>query len=553
MYILGINGGFGGSYQDACACLYANGKIIAAVEEERLNKIKFSTGIFPLKSIQEVLSIGKITLNEVSTVAFHGSTWPAKIEDDIRNFLLHHFGVCPNIKRYHHHDAHAASTYYLSGYDEALIVTMDNSGDGISSQLMIGKKGKLELLKNWERPNSFGTFYSCITQLAGFNRDADEYKLMGLAPYGNKEAFDFDFLLNNDTEGNYLFNQDYIYPVSQGQFFPNKQIPLYNQQLLDKLNIKDAFSVKNSNTQKDLAASAQYHLEKVICKWLNYWIDKTGIRNICLAGGVAMNCVLNQQIIKNCNANNIYIPPFSGDQGISIGNAFLAGTEYNIFPEKKIFTPYTGRSYTTIEIEIILRQNNIPYKIQEDVVNTASKYISEGKIIGWFQGKAEIGARALGNRSILANPSIKGMKEKINRQIKHRENFRPFCPSILQEDFNAYFSSPASEIPYMNITVDCNETTQNKVPEIVHINNTARVQTVLAKNNPIFHQLLLEFKKLSGHSVLLNTSLNVRNQPMAYDINDALIAFFTSGMDALFIENIMIEKKYSLNKAMPQI
>jgi carbamoyltransferase len=542
MYILGINGGFGGGYQDTCACLYANGKIIAAVEEERLNKIKFSTGIFPLKSIQEVLSIGKITLNEVSIVAFHGSTWQAKIEVDIRNFLLHHFGVCPDIKRYHHHDAHAASSYYLSGFDEALVVTMDNSGDGISSQIMIGKNGRLELLKNWQRPNSFGTFYSCITQLAGFNRDADEYKLMGLAPYGNKEAFDFNFLLDNDETGNYTLNQNYIYPVSKGQSFPNKQIPLYNQLLLDKLNIKDAFSVKQTDTQKDLAASAQYQLEKSVCKWLNYWINETGIKNICLAGGVAMNCVLNQQIIKHCNIDNIYIPPFSSDQGVSIGNVFLAGAEHNILPEKKSITAYSGRSNTTIEIETILKRNNIPYKIQEDVINTAAKYIVEGKIIGWFQGKAEIGARALGNRSILANPAIKGMKEKINAQIKHREVFRPFCPSVLQEDFSVYFSSRLFEIPYMNITVDCNEITQKELPEIVHINNTARVQTVSSENNAIFHQLLMEFKKLSGHGILLNTSLNVRNQPMAFDVNDALITFFTSAMDALFLENILIEK-----------
>ena len=178
MYILGINGGFGGGFQDPCACLYAEGKIIAAVEEERLNKIKFSTGFFPLKSIQEVMSVENISMKDISIVAFHGITWQAQAEEDIRNFFLHHFGCCPEIKRYHHHIAHAASSFYLSGFDEALVVTMDNSGDGISSQIMIGKNGNLELIKNWQRPNSFGTYYSCITQLVGFDRDSDEYKLM---------------------------------------------------------------------------------------------------------------------------------------------------------------------------------------------------------------------------------------------------------------------------------------------------------------------------------------------------------------------------------------
>jgi len=543
MYILGINGGFGGGYQDPCACLYADGKIIAAVEEERLNKIKFSTAIFPLKSIREVLSLGNIAIKDVSIVAFHGISWQAKIEDDIRSFFLHHFGFCPAIKRYHHHDAHAASSFYLSGFDEALVVTMDNSGDGISSQIMIGKNGKLELLKNWQRPNSFGTFYSCITQLAGFDRDSDEYKLMGLAPYGNPKVYDFSKFIYNKEDGDYELNTSYIYPIQPLQSFPNKQIPLYSQQLLDELKIANSFSIKDTTIQKDLAASAQKHIEDVICEWINFWIEKTGLKNICLAGGVAMNCVLNQKITERCNITNLFVPPFAGDQGISIGNAFLAGIENEIAPNQEIFSAYSGRNYSTEEIEIILKHNNISYKILEDVISNAAQYITDGKIIGWFQGKAEIGARALGNRSILANPTIKGMKENINKKIKFRDSFRPFCPSVLAEDFDVYFDSSLKEIPYMNTTVNCKPVAITELPEIVHIDNTARVQTVSSKNNVIFHQLLTELKKKTGHGVVLNTSLNVRNQPMAYDINDALITLFTSGLDALFIENILIEKQ----------
>lgn len=542
MYILGINGGFGGGYQDACACLYKDGNMIAAVEEERLNKIKFSTGLFPLKAIQEVMNLAGITISDIDFLAFHGQTWQQKIEEDIRIFFNHHFGQCPTIKRYHHHDAHAASTYFLSGFEEALVVTMDNSGDGISSQIMLGKNGKLELLKNWKRPDSFGTFYSLITQLAGFNRDADEYKLMGLAPYGNPLAYDLDFLLSNDEDGNYFLNTGYIYPITPGQSFPNKQIPLYNQLLLSKLNINNSASIKETDIQKDLAASAQYQLEKVVCKWLEFWIHKTGVKNSCLAGGVAMNCVLNQQIAKlNC-VENIFIPPFSGDQGISIGNAFLAGIENGSSPRLESFTPYTGRSFTAIEIENILKENRIRYRIIDNISEKAADLLANGKIIGWMQGAAEIGARALGNRSILANPAIKGMKEKINATIKHRERFRPFCPSVLQEDFDSYFSAKQNRIPYMNFTVDCKEITKIELPEIVHANDTARVQTVSSENNAIFHSLLTELKNKTGHGVVLNTSLNVRNQPMAYEVNDALITFFTSGMDALFIENILIEK-----------
>lgn len=542
MYILGINSGFGGGFQDPCACLYTDGKIVAAVEEERLNKIKFSTGIFPLKCIKEVLNVAKVSMHEVDIIAMHGISWQAKVEEDIRNFIMHHFGTCPVIRRYHHHTAHAASTYYLSGFEEALVVTMDNSGDGISSQIMIGRNQTLELLKNWQKPNSFGTFYSCITQLAGFDRDADEYKLMGLAPYGNKDTYNFDFFVSNDTDGNYIVQQDYLYPILQGQSFPNKQIPLYSKSLLEKLKIENPYLLRGTQQQKDLAAAAQYQLEKVVCNWLNYWIEKTGIKNICLAGGVTMNCVLNQKLMSNCNIEQLFIPPFAGDQGISVGNAFLAGTEHSIYPDTENFSAYTGSQFSSEEIERILQHNKITYKKIDNHIEVAARYIHEGKIIAWVQGKSEIGARALGNRSILANPAIKGMKDKVNHAIKFRESFRPFCPSVLQEDFHLYFSSAIDSIPYMNITVDCKEVTQHQLQEIVHTDNTARVQTVSQKNNAIFHQLLTEIKKLTGHGLVLNTSLNVRNQPMSYDINDSLIAFYTSGLDALFIENYLLEK-----------
>ncbi len=539
MYILGINGGFGGGYQDACACLYADGKIIAAVEEERLNKIKYSTGIFPLKSVREVLSIGNISIEEVSTIAFHGSTWKGSIEEDIRSFFIHHFGHCPNIQRFHHHDAHAASTYYLSGFDEALVVTMDNSGDGISTQIMTGKDGVLSLVKRWERPDSFGTFYSCMTQLAGFDRDADEYKLMGLAPYGHPEAYDLSDVLYLKENGDYALNRDYIYPIQPSQSFPNKQIPLYSAALLRKTGIDNIADIRNTDIQQNIAAATQKHLEHIVTNWLNYWIAQTGLRNICLAGGVAMNCVLNQKILQQCNVENIFIPPFAGDQGISIGNAFLAAYKKPVISH---FSAYTGRHFQTQEVELILQQNNIAYSKPTDITDTAAQYIADGKIIGWFQGNAEIGARALGNRSMLACPAIPGMKDKINRTIKFRESFRPFCPSVLAEDFSIYFSSSLPQIPYMNITADCTELTKNVLPEIVHADGTARVQTVSSENNSIFHQLICKVKEKTGYGVVLNTSLNVRHQPMAYDVNDALITLFTSGLDALFIEDILIEK-----------
>lgn len=541
MYILGINSGFGGGYQDACACIYANGKFLAVVEEERLNKIKYSTGLFPLLAIQEVLSIAKITIQDISIVAFHGSSWQGSIEDDIRTYFMHHFSYCPLIKRFHHHDAHAASTYYLSGFKDALVVTMDNSGDGIASQIMIGKNGKLDLLKRWQRPNSFGTFYSTITQLAGFKRDGDEYKLMGLAPYGNPNRFDFSDFLFNIEQGNYHLNGDYIYPIQNQQAFPNKQIPIYSKILLNRLNLIFT-DLKFEEIKKDLAAAAQQHLENVVVKWIKFWIKETGMTNVCLAGGVAMNCVLNQKILERCDVKSIYIPPFASDQGISVGNAILAGIEQHIIPKSNKISAYTGRKFSTNEIIKFLDQNKISYTFLENPIELAADYISNNKIIGWFQGSAEIGARALGNRSILANPMQKGIKDKINNTIKFREDYRPFCPSIILEDAATLFDMQLLEYPYMNITVNCNTKTKELFPDIVHADNTARIQTVTKEINPTFYQLLVTLKQRLGYGIVLNTSLNTRSQPMCYDINDALTTLYTSGLDALFIENILIKK-----------
>lgn len=542
MRILGINGGFGGGYQDACACLYADGRIVAAVEEERLIKTKFAPGHLPLKAIHEVLDLGNTTMADIDQIAFHGISWPQRVEEELNTYIRHHFGLCPPVFRVHHHDAHAASTFYLSGFDEALVITIDNSGDGISSQLMTGRNGKLELLKRWERPNSFGSFYSCITQLCGFERDAGEYKLMGLAPYGHADRYDLSPVLQYTGEGDYRLDTSYLYPITAGQGFPNKQIPLYSDKLLQLLGLPASGRITDDAVKRDLAAAAQKQLEAVVCDWIRYWVERTGIKNICLAGGVAMNCVMNRRILESCGINALFVPPFAGDQGISAGAAFLAGADAGIMPDHEFFSAYTGREFSTNEIRTILDRDHIPYRELADPVKTAADHIASGKIIGWFQGKAEIGPRALGNRSILANPAIPDMKDRINRAIKFRESFRPFCPSVPEEDFSYYFSSPATRIPHMNITAACLENTIRALPAIVHQDQTARVQTVCDGDNPLYYQLLLELKARTGHGVVLNTSLNVRNQPMAYDVQDALITLYTSGMDALFLGNLLVEK-----------
>ena len=543
MYILGINGGFGGGYQDGCACLYADGKIMAAVEEERLNKIKFSTGIFPLLSIKEVLSLANISMQDISIVAFHGVTWQGNIEEDIRNFLLHHFGYCPTIKRFHHHNAHAASSFYLSGFDEALVFTMDNSGDGTALQVSKITPDAIETIYRSTRPHSLGIFYSMITQYAGFTRDGDEYKLMGLSSYGNRHKYDFSFLLNV-SEGQLRINEEYIQPLLPNQPGSHRDEMLYSRSFTEKMGRGRRVDDSDAATDiyfKDIAASAQQHFEHCLMALVEYYVIQTGIRKVCLAGGAALNCVANQKIMNLSCVDAIFIQPASSDAGVSLGAAWLASAEHNIKPVANRNT-YLGRAYDNEDIRQMLENCKVSYAFVEHPEIEAAKMIAEGQVIGWFQGAMEFGPRALGNRSILANPCNASSKDIVNQKIKFRESFRPFCPSVLEEDVELYFSGKSKQSPYMTITYDAKDFALQSIPAVIHVDHTARIQTVSESDNPLFYSLLRELKRINRHGVVLNTSFNRSHEPIVCSPRDALATFYSSGLDALFLGNYMILK-----------
>lgn len=544
MIALGISGGFGGGYQDACAMIYVNGELKVAIEEERLNRIKFSAGTIPLKSIQYCLDALSISMKEVDVIGFHGSTWGAHITAQLEAFFIHHWNYCPAIEILHHHDAHAASSFYHSGFDESLVFTIDNSGDGVSFQVIHARKDNgFQLLNRTQRPHSFGTFYGTMTQLAGFQRDADEYKLMGLAPYGNPNAFPLEFFLSSDGNGSIKLNPECVRFFEEGKPFPNKQIPLYSDFLKNRITSLSANEIsQNQALRADIAASTQAHLEKTAKATLQYWINKTGIKKICLAGGVSLNCAMNQKILEMPELEDLFVPPFAGDQGIASGAAILASVKRGFYPKEPLMKANWGKTYDVSYIEKRLIQCGIAFEKAEDICEEAAKYLADGKVIAWFQGGSEIGPRALGQRSILAHPGIKGMKAIINEKIKFRESFRPFCPSVCEEDFEKYFTSSKKHFPFMNITVNATEFAIKHVPESVHFDNTARVQTVSSIHQPLFHKLLKAFEKHSGHPVLINTSFNVRNHPIVEDVTDALECFFSSGLDVLIIHNFIIEK-----------
>ncbi|MCB9225541.1 MAG: hypothetical protein H6578_00035 [Chitinophagales bacterium] len=541
MVILGINGGFRQGYQDVAACLVENGKVLAAIEEERLNRIKFSAGRLPYLSIIEVLKLSGKKVEDITHVAFHGSTWGDFIYKKLEDYFLYYFNIKPIIKVFHHHDCHAASTFYASSFKEALIFTMDSSGDGVSMQIAQGKDADIEVLKRFERPNSLGIFYSLITQYCGFKKESDEYKLMGLSSYGDRSKYDFYWLIAY-KDGELKINEDYLVSIPPRTPSPHQIEMLFNDKFIEKLGKGRRIPTEEITPfYYDVAASAQQHIENLMQKIVLDYIHKTNINKLCFAGGVALNCVMNQAITKLEEVNNFFVQPASSDAGISLGAAWILSQELNKKPVKPK-NYYLGNIYTDSDVLNILKRNHIKYSKIDNPEIVAAQLIKKNKVIGWFQGGMEFGPRALGNRSILANPCNPKMQELVNSKIKFRETFRPFCPSVLEEDKKLYFIGTPQKASYMNITFSTTDFAKKEIPAVCHVDNTARIQTVNAQQNHLFYKLLQELKKINKHGVVLNTSFNLSHEPIVCSPQDALASFYASGLDVLIMNNYLISK-----------
>ena len=541
MKILGINGAFGGSYQDAAAALLINGALVSAIEEERITRIKFASGKLPLQAIKAILKQQQLSIKDIDIVAFHGHTWPQAIENKLEQFFYNYFGHCPTIKRYHHHQAHAASTYYASGYKEALIITFDGSGDGISTRISVSNNNQIKTLDEYQRPNSLGIYYTAFTQLCGFQKDKDEYKIMGLAAYGNPTKFNLEEVLSF-SNGRYQLNEKFLATYTPGMPSSDNQEMVYNNSLPLHLNIEKRVNEPLTETYKHLAASCQQQLEKTVIQLINYWVKETGISNVCLAGGVALNGLMIYSITKQIPGITIYVPPVAADMGIALGNAYLAAIDNNILP-LPLDSAFKGNSFSDEEIETTLKLCNIKYQYCENIVEATTTHLLQNKVIAWFQGKMEYGPRALGNRSIIALPHKKEMKDIINKKVKFRESFRPFGASVLEEDFNTCFHTLGIQTaPYMNRVFEVKNEMIEFIPAVVHFDNTCRVQTVNATQNKLYYELLQHVKLLTHHGVLINTSFNLDNEPIVCTPREAIASFYASGLDVLVIGNYIVTK-----------
>jgi len=548
-YVLGIT-----DFHDTSATLLQDGKIIAAAEEERFVRVKHAHGFFPYNAIKFCLSKANIKPSDIDYVGYFLN--PIKFLPSIvpnltifgsfKNWLKDTYSILPIKQRFllrlrktgikpkkifyvEHHMCHAASTAMLSGFKKSMVLTLDGRGEHITTGAWLYNNGDFELLFNKKFPDSIGYLYQFVTEYLGFKPNDAEWKVMGLAPYGTPK-FNLSKLIKIKKNGDFKLNRRYFpyfgcYKVSQ--FAKDVRVP----QRVPESNLTEF--------HKNMAASIQKVTEDLAIKLLEHLISVSGTKNLCIAGGVGLNCKMNKKLRETGLIDHIFIQPAANDSGTSLGAALWVCRELGIKTQDKMEHVYYGKGYSNKQIEKILKVCNLKYEPYDDIAGVAAKLVSRGKIIGWFQGRFEFGPRALGNRSIIADPRFAKIKDRVNAVVKYREPWRPFAPSILAEDMDKYLEDPYPS-PFMILTFNAKR--KDEIPAVVHIDSTTRPQTVERKTNPIYHKLISDFKKITGVPVIFNTSFNVRGQPIVNTPHEALQTFFTTGMDALVLGNYLIKK-----------
>ena len=592
--ILGISA----FYHDSAAATIVDGKITSAAQEERFSRIKHDAR-FPVNAIKYVLEENKINLSEIDYIVFFEKpflkferlleTYLAFAPKGFKSFSMsmpiwlreklfqkklifdelqsldENFKDMKKIKFSEHHYSHAASAFFPSPFKEAIVLTLDGVGEWATTTVCIGKENNLEIVKEIHFPHSLGLLYSAFTYYTGFKVNSGEYKLMGLAPYGNPIYKDtiLKNLIDVKEDGSFRLDMSY-FNYATGLTMTNKKFSnLFGQ--------KERKSETEQLTQfhMDIAASIQAVTEKIVLKLTRDLAKKHNIKNLCMAGGVALNCVANGKILKDNIFENIWIQPAAGDAGGSLGAALAYWHKelrkprvYN--SSDNMMGSYLGPKYQNDQIENELKKLKGVYKKlnNRDLTKEVASLLNNQKTIGWFQGRMEFGPRALGGRSILADPRSEKMQKALNLKVKFRESFRPFAPSVLREDVEKWFDLKCDS-PYMLLVAEVNKSLQipmnesqkslfgidklnvkrSSIPAVTHVDYTARVQTVHKETNPKYYDLLNEFKKLTNCPVLVNTSFNIRGEPIVNTVNDAFKCFMGTDLDILVCENFILYKQ----------
>lgn len=572
MIILGINA----YHADSSAAIFVNGKIIAATEEERFRRIKHWAG-FPSQAIKFCLEEAGVTINEVDHICIgrnpKAKVWSkAKyvlksltkkntlIFDRIKNSVkiknletefADFFGVNESIIKskiinVEHHRSHLASAFFASPFDESAILSIDGSGDFTTTMIAIGKGNQIEILDSLDFPVSAGLFYTAFTQYLGFPHYGDEYKVMGLAPYGNPNyANQIREILHFEEDGLFSWDADYFVNPNEIKLDYESHIPIISRLYGDKMEKvfgpARKLGEELNQKHKDIAASVQKVCEELILHILNHLQKRTGLKNICIAGGVAQNSVANGKILEFSSFENLYIPSAGHDAGISMGCALYTYNHLLNQPRgNAVYSAYTGSQFNNEEIEIFLKEKGIAYSRLPDneLFEKITDKLVEPGVVGWFSGRAEFGPRALGARSILADPRNISAKELLNEKIKRRESFRPFAPSILEEYVADYFTKVES-VPFMEKVFPIKTEKHKEIPAVTHVDGTGRLQTVSKTISPRYYNLIDCFRRRTGIPILLNTSFN-ENEPIVNTPAEALDCFLRTKMDMLVLENCVI-------------
>jgi carbamoyltransferase len=574
LYILGINAYHG----DAAAAIVKDGQLLAAVEEERFNRKKHCAG-FPALAVRYCLDVAGICLDQVDHIGISRDPSAhlykkilfsltklaslsgliaarlanaAKIRD-LRQDLTRVLGVAASEEvQFHnveHHKAHMASCFFVSPFDKAAILSIDGFGDFISTMWGVGQGNRIDVLGQVEYPHSAGAVYTATSQYLGFTKYGDEGKVMGLAPYGQAQYLsEFRDIIRTDNGGGFKLNLDYFLHHSEGvdmtwddgsptigRMFSNRFIETFGP----------ARSAGDSVTrhQEDIAASLQARLEEVGFHILNQLYEETKLNRLCLAGGVALNSVMNGKIPLHTPFKEVFIQPAAGDSGTAVGVCYHI---YNmILNQPRSFVmehAYTGPEFAEAQIEQALRQSGLSHRKLSncELTEVAAQTIADGKIVGWFQGRMEFGPRALGNRSIIVDPRRSEMKDILNARIKKREPFRPFAPSILEERVGDYFEQTHPS-PTMLMVYQVKRDKQSVIPAVTHVDGSGRLQTVSRETNPRYYQLIKDFEKLTNVPVVLNTSFN-EDEPIVCTPEEAVNCFQRTRMDVLFLGNYMVQR-----------
>ncbi len=596
-YVLGISA----FYHDSAAAIIVNGEIVAAAQEERFTRKKHDAS-YPKNAINYVLKEAALKLNEVDHIVFYEKpflkferlleTYIGFSPSGFKSFSMsmslwlreklfqkkmlfdalkeqdNNFNDIKKINFSEHHLSHAASAFFSSPYDEAVILTLDGVGEWATTTVSLGKNNKINILKEIHFPHSLGLMYSAFTYFLGFKVNSGEYKIMGLAPYGEPRFKDIilDNLIDVKVDGSFRLNMDYFNYATGLTMTNNKFAKLFKMERREPEN-------KLLQIHMDIAASIQSVTEEIVLKITRFLFKEFNIPNLCMAGGVALNCVANGKILKDGLFKNIWIQPASGDAGGALGaaQAFYyqeLGNKRQILKTDSMKGSYLGPQFTDYEVENELKKCGANYKKLnlDQIIKDTAKALSEEKAIGWFQGRMEFGPRSLGNRSIIADSRSEKMQKNLNLKVKFRESFRPFAPAVLFEKVSEWFEIN-SESPYMLLVADIKKSKQlqmtneqknlfgidklnikrSSIPSVTHVDYSARIQTVHKETNPIFYKLIEEFERITKYPVLVNTSFNVRGEPIVCSATDAFNCFMGTDLDVLVCNNFILYKENQNN------